>query len=62
MIMNVSHYLLQIINPGGLETLADWQFRFPEAMMGIVVLGFTYVLTEEVFGKKQPRLPHYFWR
>lgn len=52
LIMNISHYILNIINPNGLDTLLDWQYRIPEVIIGVLILLTTYIISRDFFGSK----------
>ncbi len=50
--LDVEHFLLQSLHPQGLDTLSDWQYRLPEAIIGLFNLILVYFLARDFFSEE----------
>ncbi len=50
--IHIKHFTMQLLNPDGIDTLEDWQFRVTESVLGLLTIAYTYHLAEKFFSKK----------
>ncbi|OGU64572.1 MAG: hypothetical protein A2W30_05655 [Ignavibacteria bacterium RBG_16_36_9] len=50
--LTIKHFSMNILNPNGLASLSDWQFRVSEAIIGLFTIVAAYVLTKNLYSPK----------
>jgi hypothetical protein len=50
--LTIKHFSMNILNPSGLDSLSDWQFRVSEAIIGLFTIVAAYLLTKNLYSPK----------